>query len=87
LSIYRASTFTEDHGHHPEISNTQALAGDIEKASLNVSVAEEERDVLRFLWFDDVKKGYPEVTVLRFARVVIKPISPKCNCETPRGRI
>ena len=29
-----------------------------------------DRDVLRFLWFDDVKKEYPEVMVLRFARVV-----------------
>ena len=46
------------------------LAGDIEKAFVNVSVAEEDRDVLRFLWFDDVKKEYPEVIVLRFVRVV-----------------
>ena len=51
-------------------THRKALAGDIEKAFLNVSVAEEDRDVLRFLWFDDVKKEYPEVIVLRFARVV-----------------
>ena len=51
-------------------AHRKALAGDIEKAFLNVSVAEEDRDVLRFLWFDDVKKEYPEVIVLRFARVV-----------------
>ena len=47
-----------------------AFAGDIKKAFLNVSVAEEDRDVLRFLWVDDVTKESPEVVVLRFARVV-----------------
>ena len=51
-------------------THRKAFAGDIEKAFLNVSVAEENRDVLRFLWFDDVKKESPEVVVLRFARVV-----------------
>ena len=51
-------------------THRKGLAGDIEKAFLNVSVAEEDRDVLRFLWFDNVKKEYPEVIVLRFARVV-----------------
>lgn len=51
-------------------AHRSALAGDIEKAFLNVSIAEEDRDVLRFLWFDDVKKECPAVIVLRFARVV-----------------
>jgi len=33
-----------------------ALAADIEKAFLMVSVATHEKDVLRFLWVDDIKK-------------------------------
>ena len=51
-------------------TNRKAFVGDIEKAFLNISVAEEDRDVLRFLWVDDVQKESPEVVVLRFARVV-----------------
>lgn len=51
-------------------THRKAFAGDIEKAFLNVSVAEEDRDVLRFLWVDDVRKEIPEIVMLRFARVV-----------------
>ena len=40
--------------------------GDIEMAFLNVSVQEENRDVLRYPWVDDVKKESPEVV---FARI------------------
>ena len=47
-----------------------ALTADIEKAFLMVSVAENDRDVLRFLWYDDVFKDDPRITVMRFARVV-----------------
>ena len=47
-----------------------ALAADIEKAFLMVSMAEKDRDVLRFLWVDDVTKEEPEVIALRFTRVV-----------------
>ena len=35
-----------------------------------VSVAKQDRDVLRFLWLDDINKGAPEIVTLRFARVV-----------------
>lgn len=34
-----------------------------------MSVAEEDRDVLSFLWFDEVE--YSEVILLRFVRVVV----------------
>ena len=47
-----------------------ALTSDIEKAFLMVSVSECDRDVLRFLWVEDVNKEPPEIRVLRFARVV-----------------
>ena len=35
-----------------------------------VALAEEDRDVLRFLWYDDVFSEQPEIIQLRFARVV-----------------
>ena len=47
-----------------------AMTADIEKAFLMVSVAEEDRDVLRFLWVVDVNSNSPQIRVLRFARVV-----------------
>ena len=46
------------------------LIADIEKAFLMVSVADEDRDVLRFLWLDDVNSELPRIKILRFARVV-----------------
>ena len=48
-----------------------ALVADIEKAFLMISIAEEDRDVLRFLWFESIGSELPRVQVLRFTRVVI----------------
>ena len=55
---------TRFHIHHV------ALAGDIEKAFLMVSVNQEDRDVLRFLWIDDISKKTPKIQVFRFTRVI-----------------
>ena len=46
-----------------------ALIGDIEKAFLMISVAEDDRDALRFQWVDDPFSEEPKIIVLRFARV------------------
>ena len=47
-----------------------ALAADIEKAFLNISIAEQDRDALRFLWIDNINKECPETVIMRFTRVV-----------------
>ena len=47
-----------------------AIAADIEKAFLIVSIAEEDRDALRFLWVDNVVNDPPKICVVRFIRVV-----------------
>ena len=47
-----------------------ALTADIEKAFLNVAVSKDHRDLLRFLWVDDVHKDNPQLVIRRFARVV-----------------
>ena len=47
-----------------------ALAADIEKAFLMISIAPHDRDVLRFLWVDDISKKSPKIMTLRFTRVV-----------------
>ena len=47
-----------------------ALVWDVEKAVLMVGITEADRDVLRFLWFDDTMAEAPTPVILRFARVV-----------------
>ena len=42
----------------------------MEKAFLMVSVADSDRDVLRFLWIKDVNGPLSDVVVMQFTRVV-----------------
>ena len=46
------------------------MTADVEKAFHTISVAEKDRDCLRFLWVRDVSKDPPDVKVLRFNRVM-----------------
>lgn len=47
-----------------------ALIGDVEKAFLMISVAESDRDALRFLWIRDVNGPLTDIIVMRYTRVV-----------------
>ena len=47
-----------------------ALTADIEKAYLQISVTEGERDYLHFLWFDNIYKENPDIIKYRFCRVI-----------------
>ena len=49
-----------------------AFTADIEKAFLMVSMAKTDREVLRFLWVDDIERDQPQPLVLRFTRVVFR---------------
>ena len=45
------------------------LIGDLEKAFLSISVTPEQRDLLRFIWVDDITKDNPNLVVFRFLRL------------------
>ena len=47
-----------------------ALTADIEKAFLNVEIAKDDRDTLRFLWVNDVTSSTLKPVAFRFCRVV-----------------
>ena len=47
-----------------------APTADIEKAFLNVAIAPEHRDYLRFLWVNDILTDNPQLVIMRFTRVV-----------------
>ena len=46
------------------------MTADIEKAFLMIAVNERDRDVLRFIWVDDITKDEPKLQIYRFTRVV-----------------
>ena len=52
-----------------------ALAADIEKAFLMVSVAAHERDCLKYLWFEDILADNLKMVIKRFTRAVFGVIS------------
>ena len=47
-----------------------ALTADIEKAFLQISIDDTDRNYLRFLWFEDVFSNEPRIVRNRFARVI-----------------
>jgi len=59
------------------------LIADIEKAFLQVQVNPNDRDVLRFLWFDDITKEEPTIVQFRYCRLVFGlTCSPAILAET-----
>lgn len=48
-----------------------ALTADIAKAFYMISIAENDRDYLRFLWFDNIFADQPRIIRNRFARLVM----------------
>ena len=47
-----------------------AITADIERAYLQISVAPEQRNLLRFLWYDDVFKENPVIEKFRFTKLI-----------------
>ena len=50
--------------------NPIAITADIEKAFLMIGIAEDDRNVLRFLWFKNVLSKEPRIQAYKFTRVV-----------------
>ena len=49
-------------------SHPIAITADIEKAFLQIEINEKDRDILRFLWYDDVSKSNPTIVQYRYRR-------------------
>ena len=60
-------------------SHVVALTSDTEKAFLEINVNENDRDYLKFLWFNNIFSDQPKIVRNRFARVVFDVTrSPFC---------
>ena len=51
-------------------AHTVGLVADIEKAFLNIEVDKQQRDLMRFLWIDDINNKDPNIVSYRFCRVI-----------------
>ena len=47
------------------------IIGDIQQAFLSIAVAEDDRVLLRFLWFENISGGEPKIIILRFTRALL----------------
>ena len=50
-------------------THSVALTADIEKAFLQISIQEEDRNRLRFLWFEGIESDNPTIAQMRFCRL------------------
>ena len=65
-----------------------ALTADIEKAFHQISVDNDDRDYLRFLWLENIFSDQPTITRNRFARVIFGVTSsPFCLNSTIRKHV
>ena len=65
-----------------------AIIADIEKAFLQVQINESDRDMVRFLWFDDIGKENPAVVEYRYCRLVFGlTCSPSILAETIKHHV
>lgn len=55
---------------HCDGKSPVGLTADIERAFLMVSIKEEDRNMLRFLWFDDPGRDIPKIAQFRFNRLL-----------------
>ena len=46
------------------------LVADIQKTFLTIEVDEQQRDLMRFLWVDDINSEDPNILIYRFCRVI-----------------
>ena len=51
-------------------AHKMGLVADIEKAFLNIEVDKQQRDLMRFLWIDDINNEDPNIIIYRFCRVI-----------------